>query len=183
MKCSVCNRPIARPLFWNGQAYGRECWKRVVLPEIERMKVEREQLRLVIAQTKAYAVYSVAKRVYDRFVQSVCDYYERKSYMSSRQIDAVYKKLTFQEKLEVARRAYEAGLHEIDVIAFLSLAMRAVRSGTKNKQAALAELEQLDGRIVELIRFLREHDFGYDVDELSDDEKEEVRAYWRVLAA
>ncbi|STO12827.1 Uncharacterised protein [[Flavobacterium] thermophilum] len=171
MKCAACNRPIEKPLFWNGRPYGKECWKRVALPEIERMKIEQEKFRLFVARVKAKAIYEAVKHHNDQFIQSVCRYYEQKNFISRKQAEVIYKKLSFAEKLEIVKLAYANGLYELDIIHFFDIVLR-VKPKRHEKEVLISFLEA-DQKIYKIYKYIKEEGITsiYDV---SDDEKEEV---------
>lgn len=178
--CIACNRPIEKPLFWNGKPYGKECWKRIVLPEIERMKLECEKFQFFVAQVKSKSIYEVVKNIDDQFIQSVCKYYEQKNFMSQKQIEAIYKKITFEKKIEIVKEAWNAGLHDIDIIEFLKITIKAIRNGKEKRKIAIVEFEKIDERIVKIDAFVKS-EYGYDIGGLDDDEKEEIRNFWEAL--
>lgn len=171
MKCAACNRQIEKPLFWNGQAYGKECWKRIALPEIERMKIEQEKFRLFVAQVKAKAIYEIVKNINDQFIQSVCRYYEVKNFMSRKQVEVIYKKLSFAEKSQIVKEAYENGLHELDVLQFFDLVLM-VKPKRHEKEILISFLET-DQKIYAVYQFMKDEDIT-SIYDMSDDEKDEV---------
>jgi hypothetical protein len=171
MKCIACNRPIEKPLFWNGKPYGKECWKRVALPEIERMKVEREQFRLFVAQVKAKTIYKVIKDHKDNFIQSVVAYYKQKQFISHKQAEAIYKKLTFTEKLQIVKEAYENGLHELDVLHFFDFVFKV--KPKRHEKELLMNFLKADQKIYKIYQYMKEEGIT-SIYDISDDEKEEV---------
>ena len=171
MKCTACNRPIEKPLFWNNQPYGKECWKRIVLPEIERAKAEQEKFKLFVAQVKAKAIYEIVKSINDQFIQSVCRYYEQKNFISRKQAEVIYKKLSFMEKMEIVKLAYANGLHELDVLQFFDLVLR-VKPKKQEKEVLIGFIET-DQKIYKIYQYMKEEGIT-SIYDMSDDEKEEV---------
>ena len=171
MKCIACNRPIEKPLFWNNQPYGKECWKRIALPEIERLKVEQEKFKALVAQVKAKAIYEAVKHHNDQFIQSVCNYFEEKNFMSRKQVEVIYKKLTFVEKMEIVKEAYKIGLHELDILQFFDLVLK-VKPKRQEKEILISFLE-IDQKIYTVYKYMKEEGIT-SIYDMSDDEKEEV---------
>ena len=173
MKCIACNRPIEKPLFWNSQPYGKECWKRIALPEIERMKIEQERFQLFVAQVKAKAIYEAVKHHNDQFIQSVCRYYEQKNFISRKQAEAIYKKLTFTEKLEIVKLAYINGLQEIDIIHFFDIILRVKPKRKSHEKEILINFIKTDQKIYKIYKYIKDEGIT-SIYDMSDDEKEEV---------
>jgi hypothetical protein len=171
MKCIACNRTIGKPFFWNGKPYGKECWKRIALPEIERMRVEQEHFQLFVSQIKAKAIYEAVKHRNDQFIQSVCRYYEQKQFMSRKQVEAVYKKLSFMEKLEIVKLAYINGLHELDIIHFFDFVLRV--KPKRNEKEILISFLETDQKIYAVYKYMKDEGIT-SIYDMSDDEKEEV---------
>jgi len=171
MKCIACHRPIEKPIFWNNQPYGKECWKRIVLPEIERAKAEKEKFRMFVAQVKAKAIYEAVKYHNDQFIQSVCRYYEGKNFISRKQAEVIYKKLSFAEKLEIVKLAYANELHELDVLQFFDLVFMA-KPKRHEKEVLLSFLET-DQKIYKIYQYMKEEGIT-SIYDMSDDEKDEV---------
>lgn len=171
MKCAACNRPIRKTFFWNGKQYGRECWKRIALPEIERAKAEQEKFRMFVAQVKAKAIYEAVKHHNDQFIQSVCRYYEQKNFISSKQAEVIYKKLSFVEKMEIVKEAYANGLHELDVLQFFDLVLK-VKPKKQGKEILISFLET-NQKIYKIYQYMKEEGIT-SIYDMSDDEKDEV---------
>lgn len=99
MKCDNCNHSIKRSYIWNNQTLGIECWKKIALPEIERIRVEKYAVWQKAEYQKSFATVE-ALRLKDlskiksgfkiEFIKSVIAQFEAKGFLSLRQKEIIH---------------------------------------------------------------------------------------------
>lgn len=98
MKCENCNHSIKRVYTWNKQVLGIECWKKIALPEIERIRAERfaqwERVQYLknFALVEALKLKDLSKIKSDfklRFIASIIEQFETKGFISPKQKEII----------------------------------------------------------------------------------------------
>ncbi len=113
-KCKSCNKRITNIYRWEGEAYGKECWKKVALPALkakdnERLEEWKVEVRLMIeiARESAKKTRGASKK---EFMYNIIEYYDEKNRLSRKQYDALNRKLTRREFVRLKEMECELGL-------------------------------------------------------------------------
>lgn len=98
MKCENCNHAIKRPYTWNNQVLGIECWKKIALPEIERIRAERFAQWQKAEYNKNFALVEALKlkdlskiksEFKIKFIASIIEQFETKGFISPKQKEII----------------------------------------------------------------------------------------------
>lgn len=99
MKCDNCNYPIKRAYTWDSMTLGIDCWKKIALPEIMRMREEKWAQYKKDQWMKDYAlVEAIKQKDFSKiksefkinFLKSLITQFEEKGFISPAQRELVY---------------------------------------------------------------------------------------------
>lgn len=175
MKCTACGKKIIRYYFWDGKTYGIECWKRIALPEVERLRQERREAwqikcRIMIEVMKAKDLSKVKNEFKKSFIGDMIQKFERDGVLTRKQYDLLVEWLNNKDRLLKIDLEKEFGFwdgEDEDYLYHVSLyatgkrrkeaekaleeirAAKAERKKEELKQLILSEVERCKGTIFE----------------------------------
>lgn len=97
-RCQHCNHVIKKSYNWKDQILGIECWKKIVLPEIERIRAEKfaqwkkERWQADYALVEALKQKDMSKiksEFKKKFITSIISQFEEKGFISSKQKEII----------------------------------------------------------------------------------------------
>lgn len=102
-KCAKCGRKILNEYYWNGKTYGKECWKEIALPEIEKLqqqKIDEWSLKAscLIEILKQKDMSKITNDFKIRFINSVISQYQETNRLSKKQYDIAYDFLNKKDR-------------------------------------------------------------------------------------
>jgi len=96
MNCSCCNRHIKHPYHWDGKVYGKQCWIKHCLPELEAIRAQQDDERLQkrIITSRIYQEVFKQKKVRGiknefklKFIPSIINQVKKGRMLSNKQMD------------------------------------------------------------------------------------------------
>ena len=113
-KCAKCGRTVAKPLFWDGRPYGKDCWKQIALPRIEQKKAARmdswRKECIALCETlKAKSMDKIRSQWKRQLFQDIIRQYEEEGWLSKKQYNLIYKQLNKQDKIRLLNFLLEIG--------------------------------------------------------------------------
>lgn len=121
MKCQACGHVIKNEYNWDGQILGIDCWKRIALPEIEKLREvkdqERKDQRLIksrlIADTLAGKDFSkISSRFKLDFSASIIEQVNAGRMLSNKQIEIAVGFFNGKDDLRYEILQYATGIYD-----------------------------------------------------------------------
>lgn len=121
MKCVICNRPIKRPYYFDGETYGIECWKTHALPIIEKRKqdkyaeIDHGRYMRAFCEIEVLKLKDLSKITSNfklTFIPSVIEQFEDKGFVSQKQSDIISDMFNNKDWKNYFRLTVEAGLND-----------------------------------------------------------------------
>lgn len=146
--CTACGKYIKRVYEWNGNPYGIECFKKIALPEIKRLRDEAEQKRLEEWNERCVVLVEVLKSILKSVkvrseykldvYRSMINQFEEKGFLTKKQVDYAIHLFGQKEALKMWEIQYLLGMRlEIDYFT------KKVEYGTKKeRREAIQEMKE-----------------------------------------
>jgi hypothetical protein len=114
-KCAKCGRKITNEYYWNGEIYGKECWKEIALPEIEKLreqKLDEWSLKAscLIEVLKQKDMSKITNDFKIRFIKSIIEQYQESHKLSKKQYNLAHDFLNKKDRVKLYHMEFELGL-------------------------------------------------------------------------
>lgn len=115
-KCVICGKELIHEYYWNGQVYGRECWKKYVLPEYREQRKQEKfaewniKCRLLVEVLKVKDLSRIKNQWKKDFIKSLIQQFEEKNRMSRKQYNIAEEMLNSNDMVVLYNMKFELGL-------------------------------------------------------------------------
>jgi hypothetical protein len=143
MKCSKCGKEIVNIYTWDGKIYGKECWKSIALPEIEKQKQRKiaewdAKKSIAVEVAKIKDLTKVKNEYKKRIIKDIINFYNEKEFISLKQYNLLTDIFNKNDKIVQIDMEHDSGLIEDEWKYWERVFLNS--TGKRNKEAK----QQLD---------------------------------------
>lgn len=117
MNCCRCGKKVTRPLTWDGEIYGKECWKIVALPELEKQRElkykewnEKKSIAVEVARVKDLS--KITNDFKLKVIKDIINFYDENGFITKRQYDLLTDMFNKKDRAMMFEMRYDAGIME-----------------------------------------------------------------------